>query len=1605
MNRSFRWSWGGLLLAFWCLLCWCLRGGQLHPDATLGGASVAQGQGIAVPNAGLAGDLDEETGIFLPSDRLRERQLDQARQAIAAGGFSDASTVIDDILAGDADSFLRSEDGGATWSSVKAEAGALLDAMPAAGRDAYELQFRARAERMLAEALAADDREQVVAVARRWFHTPSGQAAAVMTAFDCLANGQPLSALAWLDRLAGLGDVAAFEPSLSLMRAVAAYEAGDREAAEAALAEAMRRGNAASLQLGNASVAQAAAAGSSLGVLDRFYADAAGDGWQPSAASGAWLMAGGSPSRAVSIEASRPLLAARFRVPLTRHPGESRLLERQRILARDRQQPLLPAGQPLVVGDTIVVRSPLGLLGVDFTTGKRIWLQPGRFEDDTGLVGMAEQADVDSGQQSVARGFEDLTTGTLSSDGRLVFAVESPSASAASFEQQRIVRPFGGSSREFSGNVLSAYVASDKGRLAWRLPSEPADSDADANSRQTPGIGGFPPEAGSPWYLGPPLPVGSELFVLVEELGEIRVDVLDAASGSVQWSQPLAELDEARRIEQPGSRSRRLAGLSPSLDDGVLVCPTGAGGVVGIDVATRTLLWAYRYQAKEQANVVRLPNGMIIRRNVRGVTEVAQGDQSVVPDATPVMADGRVFLLPAESDELHCLETRTGKLIWKTPRRDGLILAGIEGEQLVLVGSETVAAHRVADGSLAWPERFSLKTVRTGTMPSGRGVLSEGRLLLPVDAPAVLDISLQDGSLTAISSGRDAIPGNLVAYRGEILSQSIDSLDVFYQAGPLEQMLQAESDAPPDGERGLRGGLVGYWMGQLLIDAGQPRQGADLVVAAAAEDPGRVTPGMVAVAMLQAMRQDFAATAALFPAALEACPDKAIAAELLRVGIDGFLAMQQPQQAWRVWQQAAVRCLAGETVALGDDAEAGPVADGSDLLLASTPPRWLGGRLEAILRQVDTAEDGFAEELSGAVQAFVDTQARQAQAEGYRQMETLADLVAAHPSATTVREQLVEMLANPAPGQEAVSIGAQKDRLLQLELTRLLLTDREPASGDRPIDDPAWPVGRVAVKSYAQQGRRAQSPPLASLPVVGHPGIPFPDGLRLTLDRRQPGMLLHDGFGRQLGGPLSYDGSSQTRRFGIQAVMIPGAAVQPTMVGRLLLVTSANGTAAFELDLPESDDADVATLQHRRLWISSDGQATSTLTPQVMGNAADGWLPLLRGSIPLGTAISEPRGVGRDAAPKLRSISLVPNGAAVLQGRTLSLREPVTGRVLWSRSMLPAAAEVLLDTECVCVCAAGGGEATVYSMQDGRRVGACQLPPVTDWLSSCGRLVLSVSRMRGNGFGAGSVELLLHDPLSEDTVRFGPFSAESRAVAAGPGKVALLDPEGHLTVIDLLTGTADFEATLEGMPPGFDQLALMPWRDRLLVVASRPETSEESQRHLQLGAITGVRTAGLWDAGQQLAPLVTGAVWAVDRQDGEALWSVPATLLRHGFDAEQPADLPVLVFARRIKPAGSSRQPQLSLLCLDKRTGNEVFLDDRIETDQHLFYGCEIVASPGDHAVTLTHGGRDITLTFTGETLSPRPPYQGLTRLPSPPSLSDKIEQWFEQALEALPLP
>ena len=54
--------------------------------------------------------LEEESvssGVYLPSERLRERQFDQAQRLIAAGRMADATALLDEMLTAEQDVFLE----------------------------------------------------------------------------------------------------------------------------------------------------------------------------------------------------------------------------------------------------------------------------------------------------------------------------------------------------------------------------------------------------------------------------------------------------------------------------------------------------------------------------------------------------------------------------------------------------------------------------------------------------------------------------------------------------------------------------------------------------------------------------------------------------------------------------------------------------------------------------------------------------------------------------------------------------------------------------------------------------------------------------------------------------------------------------------------------------------------------------------------------------------------------------------------------------------------------------------------------------------------------------------------------------------------------------------------------------------------------------------------------------------------------------------------------------------------------------------------------------------------------------------------------------------
>ena len=93
-------------------------------------------------------------GAVLTSDREMAKKLADARKLLEEGRFGEAIRNLDSILEAPEDSFFQPDKKSPVHRSLKAEAQRLLGELPPEGRELYELQYGARASKMLDEALA-----------------------------------------------------------------------------------------------------------------------------------------------------------------------------------------------------------------------------------------------------------------------------------------------------------------------------------------------------------------------------------------------------------------------------------------------------------------------------------------------------------------------------------------------------------------------------------------------------------------------------------------------------------------------------------------------------------------------------------------------------------------------------------------------------------------------------------------------------------------------------------------------------------------------------------------------------------------------------------------------------------------------------------------------------------------------------------------------------------------------------------------------------------------------------------------------------------------------------------------------------------------------------------------------------------------------------------------------------------------------------------------------------------------------------------------------------------------------------------------------------------
>ncbi len=778
-----------------------------------GAAKVAQvkaAAAAAAPPVGPPAPLDNELtdNISLPTDRKIKQRLEHAEDDyIRKQEWEQACRLLQSVLdgkeEGKEDVFVQVRRKGANnqekvrWVSARAEANRLLGTMPSNGLEVYELLYSAEAKRLLTDAKAKGDPQLLAEVAQLFFHTKAGAEATDLLGTYHLDRGNAIVSALCYKRLLLREGADQLSPLTLFKAALALRRSGDsstKDLAQQAWKRLNEKVGRDGFRLGEETVG-----------LDQLQTELKNAPVLASASPYDWPLFRGSPSRSAQARGSAPFLKASWqRSSLLTENTESehklsgqtkQWIEQALQLQQSRKEVMIPAFFPVAASNKVIYRSYFGIHAVDIKTGTLCW-------DSRALVSLEQLVSDANNKQQVGEWFnlymqgsaqnilfENSTIGSLSTDNTRVYAVDDlalpphPNSQA----MQALMWGNGGLQlqvplRDYADGSRLVAIDVETGKIAWERPVKDSIDPERKDSLQ------------KSHFLGPPLPLAGRLYVLVESNSELKLICLDAAKGETVWTQTLATARD-RMLMDP---SRRVQAVHLAYGEGILVCPTNAGAILGVDLLSRSLVWAFPYREKtknpnDQDQMMggmggRVWRGMAVGQDWNTNLQKLSADWKM---SAPIIYEGKVVFTAHDGKSIHCLNLQDGDSLWQADRRDDIYLAGVFQGRVVVVGKDHCRALSLNDGKQLWQ-------VETGT-PSGQGVASGPFYYLPLKNGKVCKINLEKGIVEAASPALDnEVPGNLVFYEGNVVSQTESAVTCYPQAEFIEAQITAQLQMNPN---------------------------------------------------------------------------------------------------------------------------------------------------------------------------------------------------------------------------------------------------------------------------------------------------------------------------------------------------------------------------------------------------------------------------------------------------------------------------------------------------------------------------------------------------------------------------------------------------------------------------------------------------------------------------------------------------------------------------------------------------------------------------------------------------------------------------------------
>ena len=798
--------------------------------------------------------------IDIPLERAIERNLERAKEQITNKQFALAITALQDILDTSEDYFMDEK----KTLGLRRYVELMISKLPKEALRVYELEYNSAADKLIKKYQTEGDIAFLVEASRRFLNTNAGARATWLYGRHLADRSRFLAAIECFDRLEEIPRLAEpYQPTLTLWTAISWNRLQHTDKAKKILNQYLKKNPKIAMNPDEEQVTLFLKNGQLAPQISRLL-----DATRPADAMKIhdWSLPRGSQSGNAVVDAAFPLGDSKwfFRgLDESDCGGNSELQLIEKILSTAEKanstqfatSVLLPAIQPIVVGETVVVSTVNSIKAFHVRSGKLLWEtahssetfqylldnhlnqptapKPKVANNKRGFV-RPQVSQINSFSQFLAqRAWDDFNTGSLSSDGKRVFTIAGRGIVGPSSTSRNVMFRQGQGLENHplapqSNNRLMAYDLQG-GKLLWEIGGE-----RDASNRVLAGT----------FFLGPPLPYEGKLYILGEFSKEVHLCVIDPKTGKLDWIQPLVGTELGIALDT----QIRFKGYSPVLAGGVLLCPTGTGTIIAIDPATRSLVWESsfmgslpshirytppsrfrggRFYVQPKVNAIRRQNGWI------GVSLIAVG--------------GRALVTSYLTDELACIDLLDGKILWKMSRGNNLFLAGTYQENAILIGTHHVESISLSTGKKNWSQAIAQ------VQPAAKGVRDGDRYHLPVSSGKILTFSLKDGRKLAESplENKDRKLGNLVAAQGVLVSADIRGAFAFASTSELLKEVEENFKSQPnDIEVLARRGHI-----QLL--SGDTEGGLQTLLKAHSLKPHPMTSQLIASIILEGLRTDF----------------------------------------------------------------------------------------------------------------------------------------------------------------------------------------------------------------------------------------------------------------------------------------------------------------------------------------------------------------------------------------------------------------------------------------------------------------------------------------------------------------------------------------------------------------------------------------------------------------------------------------------------------------------------------------------------------------------------------------------------------------------------